>query len=288
MYVPGTGLDGLRADLGPIPLGGVDELGVAWVLQTLDGWDSPEIRAQVQQREGDHGAWSGARYLGERPITLAGTVVAPDPAALDDARERLLSAASLSDTTVVVYEQTPKQALAHRSAKPLWKYETDVAATYSVMMTADDPRRYATVAQSGTTMLPITTGGMTYPRTYPLAFNAVTVSGQVDCANLGSFETRPVLVIDGPVSQPAVLAQMPDGSVRPMTYSQDLSLGDQLVIDVDAKSVMLNGNVSRRRFLAVPLGWPVIPPEALVSFRFVAATYTATAALTVRWRSAWI
>jgi hypothetical protein len=76
--------------------------------------------------------------------------------------------------------------------------------------------------------------------------------------------------------------------VIPMTYSQDLGTGDRLVIDVGAKTVLLNGDVSRRRFLALPLGWPVIPPESTVSFRFTAATYNSTALLTVRWRSAWI
>jgi hypothetical protein len=288
VYVPGTDLDGLRVDLGVIPLGGVDDSGVAWTLQTMQGWDSAEVRASLQEREGDHGAWSGPVYLGERPITMAGTVVAQNRAALDDARERLLTAVSLSDTTVVVYEQTPKQAAAHRSGKPLWEYQTDRAATFSVLMTADDPRRYDVNLQAGTTMLPVTTGGLTEPYTLPYTLSATTVSGQVDCLNSGSFETRPILIIDGPASTPAVLAQMPDGSVIPMSYSQDLGVGDELVIDVLAKRVTLNGDVSRRRFLALPLGWPVIPPQSVVSFRFTAATYNATAQLAVQWRSAWI
>jgi hypothetical protein len=41
------------------------------VLQTLEGWDSPEIRAEFQDREADHGAWASPVYLGSRPITLA-------------------------------------------------------------------------------------------------------------------------------------------------------------------------------------------------------------------------
>lgn len=288
MYVPGTDLGGLRADLGGLALGSVDDAGVAWNLQDVQGWDSAEVRAEVQQREGDHGSWASPTYLGERPITLVGTVIAPDWAALDDAREQLLAAASLSDTPVVVYETVPKRALAHRSGKPLWAYTTDTIATYSVLMTAEDPRRYDVVQQAGQTMLPIVTGGRPTPYTLPYTLSATTVSGQIDCTNAGSIETRPVIVIDGPVSQPAVLAQMPDGSVRPMTYSQDLGVGDELVIDVLAKEVTLNGAVSRRRFLSMPLGWPIIPPGATVSFRFASAVYSASAALTVRWRSAWI
>jgi hypothetical protein len=286
--MPGQSLGGLAADLGSIPLGRVDAAGVAWSLQDLQGWDSPEVRAELQQREGDHGAWSAPVYLGERPITLGGTVTAPDAPSLDVAREQLLAAASLTDTTVVVYEAVPKQATAHRSGKPLWAYVTDTIATYSVLLTAQDPRRYDVNEQSGSTGLPVATGGRPTPYTPPYTLTATTVSGEIDAVNSGSFETRPVIVIDGPVSQPQVLAAMPDGSVRPMTYSQDLGVGDELVIDVDAKSCVLNGAVSRRRFLTLPLGWPVIPAGSTVAFTFAAVTYSASALLTVRWRSAWI
>lgn len=286
-YTPGD-LDGIRADLGPISLGAVDSSGVAWFLQEMQGWDSPEVRADLQQREGDHGAWAGPVYLGERPITLAGTVVAQDRAALDIAREQLLAAVSLTDTPLVVYEAQAKQSMVHRSGKPLWAYVTDRLATYSVLVTAQDPRRYEATAQSGATSLPSTTGGRPTPYTVPYTLTSTTVSGEIDAQNVGSFETRPVIIIDGPVSQPQVLAQLPDGSVQPMNYSQDLALGDELVIDVDAKSVVLNGVVSRRRFLSLPLGWPVIPAGQLIVFRFAAAVYDPAAALTVQWRSAWI
>jgi Phage tail protein. len=225
---------------------------------------------------------------GSGPLTLGGTVTAPDQPSLDDARERLLSAASLPDTTLVVYETAPKQTSAHRSGKPLWAYVTDRIATFSVLLTAQDPRRYDVNLQTGTAALPVATGGRPTPYTPPYTLTATTVSGQVDAVNSGTFETRPVIVIDGPVSQPQVLAAMPDGSVRPMSFSQDLGTGDELVIDVAAKSVVLNDSVSRRRFLSLPLGWPVIPAQSTVSFSFAAVTYSASALLTVQWRSAWI
>lgn len=287
-YTPGDALGGMQADLGAIPLGRVDSAAVAWFLQDLQGWDSAEARASLQQRSADHGAYSAPRYLGERPITLSGTVVAPNAAGLDAAREQLLSAAGLDDTTVVVYEGTPKQALAHRSGKPLWAYITDSIATWSVLLTADDPRRYGVDLQTGSTGLPSTSGGLTVPYTLPYTLSGSSTSGTVTATNAGTFESRPLLIIDGPVSQPQILAQMPDGSVRPLTYSQDLGLGDRLVIDTDAKDVTLNDVVSRRRFLAVPLGWPAIPAGGVVAFTFAAAAYDPAALLTAQWRAAWI
>jgi hypothetical protein len=282
-------LGGVRVDLGTIPLGGVDAAGVYWALQTLDGWDSAEVRAEFSEREADHGAWANPVYLGSRPITLTGTVTAPDRVTLEDALERLRTAASLGDTTLVVYELTgSKQATVRRSGKPLMAYVTDRIATYSVLVTAGDPRRYSTTLQTGTTGLPATTGGLTFPVTFPITFSATSISGQINVVNAGSVDTRPVLTITGPVIAPVVSALYADGSLRQLVYSQDLVSGDVLTIDTDAHTVLLNGSVSRRRFMTVSAGWPTIPAGASVNFQFQSSTYNASAMLTATWRSAWM
>lgn len=287
--IPGTDLGGIRVDLGSIPLGGVDASGVSWGLQSIEGWDSAEVRSEYTDREADDGAWASPAYLGSRPVTLAGTVTAPDRTTLEDALERLRAAAALTDTTLVVYElATPKQATVRRSGKPLMAYVTDRIATYSVMVTAADPRRYSTILQSGTTALPFTTGGLTFPATFPIAFSATTVSGQINAVNSGAFDTRPVLTIAGPVIAPTVSGLYLDGTVRQLIYSQNLQSGDVLVIDTDAHSVILNGSVSRRRFLTVPSGWPTIPAGQSVNYQFQSSTYNASAMLTATWRSAWM
>jgi hypothetical protein len=261
---------------------------VAWFLQTLEGWDSPEIRSEFQEREADHGAWASPVYLGSRPVTLAGTVEAPDRASLDTALDQLYVAAGLGDTTLTVWESTPKQATVRRSGKLLAQHITDRTATWSVMVTAADPRRYGTTLQTGTTGLPSTTGGLTFPVTFPVTFSATTVSGQINAVNVGSMDTRPIITITGPVVAPVVSALYPDGSVRQLIYSQDLATGDVLVIDTDAHTVVLNGVVSRRRFMTVSGGWPTIPAGGSLNYQFQSSTYNATTTLTASWRAAWM
>jgi hypothetical protein len=287
-YTPNTDFDGLLATLGTLRLGAADSVGTGWFLQGMEGWDSAEVRAEFQEREADHGSWSSPVYLGSRPITLSGMVVAASRTALQTAMDQLYVAAGLSDTTLTVWEATPKQATVRRSGKVLVQYVSDRAATYSVMVTAADPRRYGTTLETGTTGLPSTTGGLAFPVTFPITFSATTVAGQINAVNSGTFETRPVLTITGPVVAPTISGLYPDGSVRQLIYSQDLASGDVLVIDTDAHSVILNGVVSRRRFLTVPSGWPVIPAGGSVSFQFQSGTYNASAMLTATWRSAWM
>lgn len=287
-YIPGTDIDGRQATLGTLRLGAVDSSGVAWFLQTLEGWDSAEVRADFQDREGDHGSWASPVYLGSRPVTLAGTVEAPDRASLDTALDQLYVAAALTDMTLTVWESTPKQAVVRRSGKVLAQHVTDRTATWSVLMTAADPRRYGTTLQTGTTGLPSTSGGLTFPVTFPVTFSATTVSGQINAVNSGTLDTRPVLTIAGPVVAPTVSALYPDGSVRQLIYSQDLATGDVLVIDTDAHTVVLNGVTSRRRFMTVSGGWPTIPAGGSLNYQFQSSTYNATATLTATWRSAWM
>ncbi|MFF7982276.1 hypothetical protein ACFZDK_24630 [Streptomyces sp. NPDC007901] len=287
-YTPGAALDGLQATLGAIALGTVDSNGVAWILQTLEGWDSPDVRAEFTERDGDHGAWASPVYLGARPITLGGTLVAPSRTALEQAMDQLRVAAALTDTVLTVWESTPKQATVRRSGKPIMQYLTDTRATFSVMVTAADPRRYGVDLQSGTIGLPFTTGGLTPPVTPPLVSSATTVSGQVSAVNSGTFDSRPVFTIGGSVIAPQVVVQSPDGTVRFLNYSDTLFTGDQLVIDTDAKTVALNGSTSRRRYLTVPSGWPVIAAGGSTTVLFRASAYDSSAQLTVTWRSAWL
>jgi len=164
----------------------------------------------------------------------------------------------------------------------------DRIATHSVRVTAAAPRRYSVSLQTSSTGLPTTTGGLTFPITFPIAFSATTVAGQINATNTGSMDTRPVLTITGPVSAPTVAGLYPDGTVKQLIYSQDLQSGDVLVIDTDTHTATLNGNVSRRRFLTVPSGWPTIPAGASVIYQFQSGTYNASALLTATWRSAWM
>lgn len=287
-YTPDTDLDGRRVDLGSVSLGRVDSAGVAWHLQEMEGWDGSEVRAEYQVREYDHGAWAAPVYLSERPITLAGKVVAPDLIALDGAMEQLRAAAALTATVLTVYETVPKQATVRRSGKPLIRPMSDRVAEFSLLVTAADPRRYSTALQSQTTGLPVTTGGPSPPLTPPITLSASSVTGTINAANTGTIDCPPVLTIAGPVTAPRILVQQPDGTVQTLSYSQNLLAGEELVIDCNARTVVLDGTASRRRYLSVPLGWPLIPAGGTAVIQFQSTVYDASAMITAEWRSAWL
>jgi hypothetical protein len=285
-YTPGASLGGIQATLGSVTLGQVDGAGVAWGLGDIQGWDSPDVRTTYQDRQADHGAWAGPSYLQARVLTLTGTITADAAASLDTAQEQLRAAASLTDTTLTVYENVPKQATVRRSGRVLISRITDRIASYSLLLTAADPRRYSTTLQSQSTALPSVTGGLTLPITMPITISATTASGTISLAIAGSIATRPVLTITGPAPSPTILAQRPDGTVTQQTYSDTLLAGDVLTIDCAAKTVILNGQVSRRLYLSGT--WPEIPPASQLTISWSALAYDPAALLTGTCRSAWM
>ncbi|MEV7358211.1 hypothetical protein [Kitasatospora sp. NPDC091276] len=288
-YTPGQLLGGRQVTLGSLQLGAVDAGGVAWTVARdgLKGWSGAAVRTQYSDREADHGAWAGPTYLGARVITLAGTIVAPSLAALDAAAEQLFAAAALSDTTLTVAESIPKQATVRRSGEVLLEYDTDRVARYSIMLTAADPRRYSTTLQSQSAGLPQTSGGITLPIILPLTITATTASGTITLANQGSISTRPVLTVTGPCTGGfTIVAARPSGVVTQQTYSDTLGPGDTLVIDAQARTVRLNGQASRRRYLSG--AWPEILPQSQLTFSWSCPNFAAAALLTGTARSAWM
>lgn len=284
---PGTLLGGRRVDVGGLQLGVVDAAGVAWRVGAdgLQGWDSAEVRSQVVQRQAGHGAWMGPTYLGERVITLGGTIAAPTPDLAGAAVEQLLAAVPMdSYATLTVWEAIPKQAAVRQSGKPLVKWETDSVVTWSLLVTAPDPRRYGTQLRTASTGLPTTSGGLVLPATPPLTMSAVTVQGFIAAMNEGSLATLPVLTVAGPVQAPTITVLYPDGTTQALTYSHDLAAGDVLTLDTQARTAVVGG-ASRRRYLSGT--WPQIPAGGSVQILFGSPTYQAAATLTASWRPAW-
>lgn len=284
-YTPGTVLGPVQASIGAVTLGVVDAAGVAWTLGRLDGWDSADVRTQYSDRQADHGSWPGQAYLQARVLTLGGTVTADDQTQLEACLETLREAISLDDTLLTVYESVPKQCTARASGRLLIDRPSDRTAAFSALLTAADPRRYSTVLQTATTGLPDISGGFTLPITLPLTLTAAAASGQITLTNDGTIATRPTFTILGPVTTPSILVQYPDSTVRQLSYSDSLGAGDTLVIDTDAHSAVLNGTVSRRRYLSGD--WPEIPPRATVTVQWSAPSYDPAATLTGSCRSAW-
>jgi len=270
-----------------IPLGSVDADGVAWMIKKLEGWDGPPTVGQVIQRSADHGGWPAAQFYGPRLLTLTLLASAPSQAARDVAKTRLVQAVPVSDLATFTYDEpVPKLAYVRQngSGKIGMTYPTLCDVEFSIPMVAPDPRKYSTVPLLATATLPVPViNPLTLPVTLPIGFPGSTppLASAITCVNSGTFETRPVITVGGPITSPQVV-NAATGQVISYT-GLDMAAGDQLVIYTDARQSFLNGS-----FYPADLSsaWWVLEPGPTQVY-LDGVNFAGGATITVAWSSAW-
>jgi Phage tail protein len=283
-YTPATGN---LAQLTPvsIPLGAVDANGIAWLINKLEGWDGPDVQGGgVIPKSGDHGAWATPQYYAARNLTLTVTAMAPTQALRDLARSLLQQAIPVSDlATFTINEPIPKQALVRRSGKVPETYTDLGAVTFTIGLVAPDPRKYSAqqlIAQANAA--PSTGIGFVSPFTSPFTPPAQPPSGSVIITNTGSFETRPLVTVTGPVTSPS-LTNVTTGQT--VSWS-GLVLGpsDVLAADFSLAQGLLNGVYRPADLFS---SWWTLPPGVPCTV-LLGGTAGAGASISVAWRAAFI
>jgi hypothetical protein len=287
---PGFGdiTDGRLVALGSGPvLGATDEFGVRWSLTVFDGWrGSPNPTLNLEQRARDHGATDSESFLTPRIMTLGGLVHTADGAAQDDAFDRLSAAVSLEPFTLLVSEPSGvRQMVVRRQGAVLPTDYTDQLAGYSILVVAKDPRKYGDLV-TASTLLPSSTGGLTYPVTYPVTYTGVSNTGIIRVNNPGNTEAPVWLRIDGPIPAGGwTITHV--GKKQSLTFATSLALGagEFVTVDMDRREVLAQGQSARAGYVT-SRGWFSLDPGDN-DIAFSAQNYSSTAQLTVTTKPSW-
>lgn len=214
----------------------------------LTGWeDLPGVDLGDVDKPEQHGSWPGEPFAGERTITMDGFVCVPgDYAGLGTALAALRAVTSIPsavEQSLIVQRFGTKLLCFARISNRSISADQLARVGYAklaLQWTATDPRRYSVdehtmhceiVSPSGT--------GLVYPLVYPLVYGPDIVAASVVCTNAYEADSPPRLVVTGPVTTPLV-ANVSTGVT--LEYGVSLaSSADQLVIDVRAGTVLLNG-----------------------------------------------
>lgn len=210
--------------------------------------DLAEIRNGDEPRARDHGQTIGLDLFGGRDITFD----LEAESSSGQVETTLLTLAQVTTpgltTEQPLWFQLPGMPLLAVMCRPRkrtlpWDvgYQIGNVAQVSAQFHATDPRVY-TAGAAVTVGLPSPTAGMTFPATFPLTFGATSPNG-VTVTNGGNVESRPVLVITGPVTSPSVQNASISGSptltfTNPTQSGYTVAAGDQLVIDLDLHSIL--------------------------------------------------
>lgn len=268
-----------------IPLGATDANGTTWILKSVTGWDSPPSVGSVIQRSSDHGGWPAIQTYGPRIITLDVMASAVNQEMRDVARAALQQAIPIGDLATFTYDEpVPKAAYVRRngSATVSETCPTLCDVEFTIPLVAPDPRKYSVMQHYESSAYVAATGGIPVSFSVPVTITGTSGSGgQLGIANAGTFETRPSIVINGPIASPVITNATLGMSVSWSNVT--LGTGDVLLVDMDARQGYVNNSYTP----ADPgSAWWVMQPGP--SEIQLTGDQSGGSAITVYWYDAWI
>lgn len=257
---------------------------------------SPDPRSVVDVRPEDHGTVDGTRWYGARVFDMAGRIVGADHeamwAALDDLKGAL--ALGVGADVTLRFRRTGLAFLERASVRVSGALDAPLASElgaapmvrFAVALEAPDPRIYSDTESTGSyDPTDAGTGGLTFPLTFPLEFDASAGAGTLQVENAGTIGTPAVLTITGPVVNPIIDNETAGLSIY--TRNLDLAAGETVELDTLSRTVLLGGTTPRPDLVDVSLTdwWTLLPGVNQLRLRGSGMSAGATE-LAVTYRSA--
>lgn len=253
----------------------------------IEGWeDLSDISDRSEQRTRGHGDHAGDLFARSRIVTVTGKIVNTTSR---DALVRALRSATpvssvVADLTVDLFGEalTAGARILRRSVKVAPLYVVG-EVPFALQWKCPDPLRYG-LAQSATTGLPTSGGGLAYPLTYPLDYGATGDPGQVVLSNPGTANAPIVFKVTG--SLPSGFEISAAG--QRLRYPVDVPAGQTVTIDTGAGTVVVEGTADRRANLAYA-DWLQVPAGSSLTVQFTSlgGVFDAAATLTATMRPAY-
>lgn len=276
----------LQIVLNGLDLTAIDTFDSQWSIDSFTGWGAvkPTITPVAKPRQ--PGSWAGLSYDGTRQMVISGQVAAPTQDALTQSLDLLAAAVVNGESIMQVTELSrTRYSTVRRSDEILTAYISDKMASWSVQIIALDPRKLGTALVQATA-LPSTSGGQTIPNVIPNTIPALTVSGSVTFTNPGNTSGPVLLRIDGPATGP-VITHSSSSTTSSLVFASNLTLGagEYLIVDMENRVALANGQASRSRYIT-SRGWSGFDP-GVNTWAFTAAAYDPSSLLTVTATPAW-
>ena len=258
----------------------------------LDGLDMSGVRTGDAGRARDRGRFIGLDEMDGRDITLTGEVL------LTSTNWQALAAVLVPGGTVesplfIAIPGWGTLASMCRVRKHTLPIDIQAVlgqlASVTIQWSGSDPCFYTTPTQSPSVTPPGTTAGFSFPLHFPLSFGGGTLAGVISIDNTGNIESRPLLVVTGPCTNPSITNSSAPGSPN-VTFDLTMATGDTLVIDMDmhtATYFTAGSTIGGNRLASRARGsqwWSLQPGTNTIEF--LTSDPTATGTLTVEYASA--
>ena len=286
---------GYQVTIGDLRLyGEPDDDGVAWgVRGDVEGWDdSADTTLNVSERIWGNGTYSNNAFDKGKSYVVNGQFTYPDVEAYHAACARLKKAVSNEYTRLIVNDHgVSLQTLVKRETAITFKRKAGNWVLFTFQLHADSPYRYASDSiVSGSTGLPSTSGGFTYPYQFEngntpsqWVFDETVISGKLTLTSHGSAPSNTIIRIDGPVVNPRVEHQ---ATGRAMSAQVTLGAGHYLLFDMGSRQILEDGTNPRQAIMQNRQWQAALQGEN--TWLFSSADNSTSARLTVSFREAYL
>jgi hypothetical protein len=246
----------------------------------VSGIDTAPLRITTDEHQGTDGTYIDSPYMSSRTIVVTGTLYT-DPNDPDSLLLQLRRDYNRADVRPF-YFQLPGQPVRYINGQGGGcQYDIDTnrrigSTPIQLTVLAGDPYIYDYPAQSSSCNLNLSSHvGMGFNAFFNMGFGGAIPGTTMTVTNSGTHRAYPIITINGPATNPVLLDS---SSGITMAFAITLGTQDQLVINCQNKSVILNGTQSRRNTLA-GLNWFSVPNGAQETVQFSADAGTGNATL---------
>lgn len=246
----------LQLTLNGFPLYGVDDTGCEWhvTFQDVSGlFDGVASTLRTEAKAMTDGWYANLPRLQGRTISIDGYIIGQCTESCIISWNAFKSVLNHDGMTLEVWlGDIRRQVRVSQSASaPLVKWEGVNILHFSVGLTALSPYLYGLESVSGVSVLPSSSGGMTFPYSFEQYDVSMSSwkwseninSGKVTLSNVGTAPSPVVIRIDGPVVNPQVLHVESD---HVMAFDMSLGIGHYVTIDGTTHEILIDGTDSAR------------------------------------------
>lgn len=273
--------------------------GTNYAVNAITGWkDAAGFPLGVSQllkaRQVTHGAFGQPYLVPTRMVSMTLHIVGTSSVTFAQAVANLEAQAQVSGYggTIPLSLQVDGVTTTVNGALDTRTMPTDFAysvgyGTAVVNLTCFDPRRLGT-AITGTTYLPSANGGLTFNAAFNVTFNASASTGSVVLNNTGETAGPLTVNVYGPLSGAFTITCAEQALTLGFSSSVSIAAGDYLMIDMENRNVLYNGQATAARNAWVSQrGWFDLAPGAN-TLQFNASTYSSTAYIQATGNPAWL
>lgn len=263
--------------------------GTFFDIQTVSGLDSASFRINEKDWEGLDGGYLDVGFEQMRTIVIEGIVYSTDSLSLESYLDDLKRDYGPTNTTTPLYfgygGSEPRVIFCKSlGVKYSWDSVRRLNSTpVQIVLKAEDPAIYSSTlntlilaAQS------LATTGRSYNKSFNYGYGGAGNTSTTTLTNGGNKNVGAQIVINGSCTNPRIL-----NDTQGLYLALDINLapGDYVTLDLQYRTITLNGSAGRRNSLTTGSQWWLFPPGD-TQLRLQADTFTSATA-TITYRDAW-